>query len=677
MNEIQRQLYRVLYKKSFYEFVKAFWHCADPAPFIDGILIEYYCEVAQYMCRGWFGYKPVKTIELPKSDNVIVIDIRKENKRNLNLNIPPRHSKSIIFNIMLGVWVWVNLPLKVASISHRDDLAKKMNTGRKNIINSSEFKFFFPEIELITNTNSQLTDSRGGELYSINRNAFTGYGADIIVNDDLTNAEVARKDKEEMDNAWAYFENTMPSRINNVDTGVIFNIQQRLAPNDITGHILDDPKLRDEYIFITLPAIFEKDTYIVFPISGKIHKFSKGDSLWKERFGDYKSLRNQVGETIFQTQYLQKPIASDRTIVKENMIVEVNGSEADGFDISTGLIDTYAVDTIYASHDFPVKDKEKSDNLGSILAYKYGAVLYIVDALERKMSYTSSLDYVQSIDNLYPGSLQVIEDKANGAPIIQQLQDIVPGIQVYSPGTNSKTQRLESATNYIRNIRFVRTIYDRFTDTWKLSNNMENLRKRLISFPFVDHDDLDDAFSQLVAFVFMDKKYMVYGKSFSANNIIKDIPSIDFSTIFFNKEGDIWKIVKIGIHYGEKTTIIVLQEDVFKASLSEGISLIKDKIPNETVIIDCSSTPAMNGLYHCNLTIERYELEDFEKSIQSLDMAFYNETLLIDNHCKQTINDIEKFKFAKTKDTNDIKYRSDKDGLCACLRVALAYYGIS
>ena len=31
----------------------------------------------------------------------------------------------------------------------------------------------------------------------------------------------------------------------------------------------------------------------------------------------------------------------------------------------------------------------------------------------------------------------------------------------------------------------------------------------------------------------------------------------DYSTVFFNKEGDNWKVLDIGINYGENTKIIV------------------------------------------------------------------------------------------------------------------------
>ena len=62
MTELERRLYKELYRKSFYEFVKAFWETCEPAKLVDGKLIRVYCEIFQYYCRGWVGYNPKKII---------------------------------------------------------------------------------------------------------------------------------------------------------------------------------------------------------------------------------------------------------------------------------------------------------------------------------------------------------------------------------------------------------------------------------------------------------------------------------------------------------------------------------------------------------------------------------------------------------------------------------------
>lgn len=667
MTDLQRLLYRELYRRSLYEFVKDFWEIADPAPFVDGKLIQVYCEIFQYMSKDWIGYKEVD-IDVPKqSETVDVIDVR-QGKRNLCLMVPPRHTKSMIFNVMAPVWLWISHPIKVASVSHTGRLAGQMNSKRNKIINSEKFKELFSDIVLTINTANALQDERGGELYSINREAFTGYGGDIIINDDLTNAETARKDQKEMSNAWSYYRTTMPSRINNLEKCMIMNIQQRLAPNDVAGHILEDSKLASTYVFVTLPAVFEKDTYVVCPISGDVVFWAKGDVLWRERFGDYSELKYQVGDAVFQTQYLQKPVASDKTVIKEDMIVEKDLSD---------VPDISCADVIYASHDFPVKDKDTSDKLGSVLAYTVDSTLYITDCLEKKMAFVKSVEYVKHLDEIYAGAIQIIEDKANGSPILQQLQDCVAGMQAFNPGTSSKMQRLESASLYMqsKNVVFVKNVFDKITSTYHLSESLQNLKKRLLNFPFVEHDDIVDAFTMLVLFVFMDKRFAVYGRAFNSENVLTSAVKTDYSTIFFNRDGDFWKVAKIGIQYAENSKIIVEDELQFKASIDDAFKKIKEFVGGAKVLIDCSTVPALNGMFTKMYAIERYEIADFDKSVAHTNLLLSEKRILLSEKCKQTKADICNFKFAKTKDET-AKYVTTHDGFVACVRTALNFFGI-
>lgn len=667
MTELQKKLYAELYRKSLYDFVKDFWSTVEPSKFIDGKIIKYYCEVFHYFCRKWIGYNEVDIVLPDKKDDELIVDIR-QGKQNLCLNVPPRHTKSMIFNVFGPVWLWLSDPIKAVSISHTGSLATEMNTKRHMLINSDKFKFLFPGIFLISNTSSFLKDTRGGELRSLNKNAFTGYGADVIVNDDLTNAETARKDMTEMENTWSYYKNTMPSRINDINKCIIMNIQQRLAPNDVTGHILEDENLAKNYSFVVIPAYFEKTTHFVCPISGEILTWHKGEYLWPERFGDYSFLKSQVGEAVFETQYMQKPVATDKTAIKEDMIICKDAYNCPAIEDA---------DIIYASHDFPVKDKDSSDFLGSLLAYKVGSTLYIKDCLEKKMAFVKSVEYVKQLDTLFPGIIQVIEDKANGSPILQQLQDEVAGLQAYQPGTNSKYTRLETASLYLTsgNVIFLKTKYDEMTQTYSLTNNLQNLINRLLAFPFVEHDDVVDAFSQLILFAFMDRRYMVYGRAFNDTNLInKKDYNLSYTTIFFNKEGDIWKVNEIGMLYGAISKMIVLREERFKASVDEGIKKLKEFAPDKKVFIDTSASESLYGIDSANINIEKYSEEDFDKSVSQLNLAFSKKLILVDRQCKLFLNDLESFKYNKSKD-NLMTFITTKDGFLSNVRIALKYFG--
>lgn len=664
LSELERLLYRELFKKDAYSFCCEFWEEIDSHKMKKSNMIKFFCEVFQYECRYWVDYKSPDVI-LPKvGKDEELIDVR-EDKHLLSISCPPRHGKSNLFNILLPCWLFINEPIKVASVSHTQGLAGTMNAKRQRLLNSDKFKFFFPEIQLIQNTTYSLKDTRSGEMYSVPKNSITGFGADVLLIDDLTNVSTAIRDAKEMESSWSTYVETLPSRVNDPMKHVIINIMQRIAVNDIVGRIQKDAKMSSSYTFVTLPAQFKQTTYLICPISGDVIKYNKGDYLFPEQFGNYETIKSRITEHTWKAQYLQEPENSDLTVIKNNMIIEKPLNEVPSIDNA---------DIIYASHDFPVKDKDTSDYLGSLLAYRIGGNLYLVDCLEKRLAFTKSIDYVKSLDDNYPGIIQVIEDKANGAPILQALQDIVPGMQAFNPGANSKMQRLESASLYMNNIIFIKSKQNENKE-YILSESMQNLKDRLLAFPFVEHDDIVDAFSMMALFVFIDKRYMVYGRAFNENNVLDLSTKIyDYSTIFFNKEGDVWKMCEIIIDYSNETKLLINREKRFKGSIEEGLSALKEFAPKKTMFIDCSATPALNGTYTKNIVIERYEIEDFDKSVTQLNLAFDKKLVLIDKECKLIKSDIESFKFSKTKD-DTVKYTTTKDGFVACLRIGLKYFG--
>ena len=102
--------------------------------------------------------------------------------------------------------------------------------------------------------------------------------------------------------------------------------------------------------------------------------------------------------------------------------------------------------------------------------------------------------------------------------------------------------------------------------------------------------------------------------------------------------------------------------------------MLKKFAPDKSVFIDCSANAGLNGIINKSGYVERYDIDDFDKSVAQLNLAFAKKLVLIDESCKLTKVDIESFKFSKSKDDN-MKYATKKDGFVACLRMALHYYG--
>ena len=135
-----------------------------------------------------------------------------------------------------------------------------------------------------------------------------------------------------------------------------------------------------------------------------------------------------------------------------------------------------------------------------------------------------------------------------------------------------------------------------------------------------------------------------------------------------------WKILDIAIKYGEETKLIVKRECRFKETVEEGLKKLKEFAPEHSLFIDCSAAEGLRGMFTNNITVERYEISDFDQSVTQTNLAFSKKGILLDKNCVLTKSDISNFKFSKSKD-NTVKYMTEKDGFVSCIRVALLYYG--
>ena len=330
---------------------------------------------------------------------------------------------------------------------------------------------------------------------------------------------------------------------------------------------------------------------------------------------------------------------------------------------------------VYASHDFPIKDKESSDFVGSVLAYKVNNTIYIKDCLEKKMAFVKSVEYVKRLSLDFPGIIQIIEDKANGSPIIQQLQEEISGIQAYNPKTQSKIQRLESASLYMesKNVVFVKDEWNEQTEKYELSKNLLNLKQRLLQFPFVKNDDIVDAFSMLILYVFLDKRNNVYLRSFTNENIVEELPNNTHSTIFVNKENNYFKISEIGIDYSNNVLYVIRDLEI-KCNNNEIVDHILELNSTKEYYVDVSNIPL--NVIDKRIIQDRYVLTDtFNESTDILNTLFSTKSIKVLKTCKRTISDIESFKWL-VNNNEDIKYITENDGFIKNIRVAVRYLGL-
>lgn len=661
-----------LIKKDLYEFVLEMWDSYETSPYSDCWLVEFLCECYQYSikhflpkyCWDWWisdeeyerikkeigGKCPVRDFRLPDGSHT----------RNHDLNVGPRHMKSSIMNVLGPAWTIINTPVTVTSVSHSKDLSGEMVVKKQKLFNSDKYAYYFgndPSLKLVKNSATCLELRNGGKTYSIAMDKFTGFGSDIIINDDLISVADARRDGAVLLHARDYYKTTMPSRLNNKTTGVIWHIMQRIGRGDISDLIAEDKGLRKIYSHTEIQAIATHDQTFIFPCSGKVKEVKKGDLLWSERFGDYSQLKMEVGIEDFETQYNQIPAKSRLNVIQDEMIHYISDKEYEEFKLG--------IEFHYGSHDCPVKDKETSDFHGFTEAYSKANELVITDSMLEHMSYVKEKEYITNLNTVDPAIVQVIEDKANGAALVQDLSMDVPGIVAFNPGTRSKTQRLELASIYMEQglVRFRKT------------ERVEELISHLKKFPLLEHDDDVDSFSQLVIYHFTQRQLGVYSQSFSYENIIDPIIRQPNVRVFMNYGATMSrnsiKVVGVSIN-NYKDEYIVEKEFVFN-TISEFENFCKNDVAPGCMVYDGSPLNRLSSLLTQVYNVIKFVETDRDKSINILKAGFYKKKVKVTRDCKQTINDIARMRITESSREKGIDQTDTLDeGMAGALRAVIS-----
>jgi predicted phage terminase large subunit-like protein len=238
--------------------------------------------------------------------------------QRLIITLPPRTLKSIIISVGYVAWsIGLDPSKKFACISYSDVLAGELARLFRLVITSDWFRALFPNVEFckITETECETTEGGGRSSVSVG-GSITGRGADCIIIDDPIKATDARSDKlRHAVNQW--YAETLPSRLNNKQTGAVILVMQRLHEDDLAGRLLSEGGWKH----LNLPARAEEDEDI--PIGpNAFHRRKIGDVVHPERepLWVLKKLEHEMGSIVFSTQYQQKPLPLQGNIVKREWI---------------------------------------------------------------------------------------------------------------------------------------------------------------------------------------------------------------------------------------------------------------------------------------------------------------------------------------------------------------------
>jgi len=400
--------------------------------------------------------------------------------KRLIINVPPRSLKSHAAAVCFPAFLLGHNPgAQIICASYGQDLANKHALDCRTLMNSIWYNNLFPTRlgphkqsvqEFVTTQNGfRLATSVGGVL--------TGRGADfIIIDDPLKPDEALSETQRKSVNEW--FDHTLYSRLNNKQTGCIIIIMQRLHQDDLVGHVLE----HESWEHVRLPAIAEEDeTHIVESwCRTRTVQRKAGEALHPELepLETLEHLRRTVGEYNFAGQYQQRPSPLGGGMVKAKWFRTYTPAELPP-----------KFESIVQSWDTANKSSELSDYSVCTTWGRTKYRFYLLDVLRLKLDYPQLRRAVISQYRKYNPTNILIEDRASGTQLIQELIDNgVYGVTEYEPQMD-KIMRMHSVTS---------TIENGFVYLPKEASWLDQYVHELTTFPNSKHDDQVDSTSQVL-----------------------------------------------------------------------------------------------------------------------------------------------------------------------------------
>jgi len=390
--------------------------------------------------------------------------------KRLMIAMPPRHGKSQMGSYLFPAYLMGKLPAsKLIVGSHTAELAQRFGRMIRNLVDDERYKELFPDVGLSVDSKAagRWNTKGGGEAFFIGKGgAMTGRGGDIVVLDDILDEQDALSDTA-MENTWEWYTSGPRQRLQ--PNGSIIIINTRWKTDDLTGRLLrQSGHLKsDQWEMIEFPAILPS-----------------GKPLWPGYWNidELEKVKVSIGLKKWNAQWQQQPTNDDGAILKREWWKKWKKEEMPNCEY---LIQTY--DTAYSKKetaDYSVistwgvftPDMDSGPNL-ILLSVSRGR--WDFPELKR----IARKEYLAwNPDNV------LIEAKATGTPLQQELRKMGIPVTMYSPGGRRSGQDKISRANAVAPMLESGMIW--YPEDYEWAQEMV---EECAAFPNGGHDDQVDA----------------------------------------------------------------------------------------------------------------------------------------------------------------------------------------
>jgi predicted phage terminase large subunit-like protein len=383
----------------FRQFVEEGWHVIEPeTPFLPGMHVDAICEHLEWVAAGEI--------------------------QRLVINIGPGYAKSLIVSVLWPAWMWTHQAGWRSIFSSYDDTLSTRDTVRSRTVMQSNWylETFTPRWRFSSDQNVKgyYRNTRMGERLATSVDGkSTGFRGHCTVVDDPISAR-DRRNIARHEAVADWWDKVMSSRLNDQRTGARVIVHQRLDTHDLTGHVL----AKGGYVHLCLPTEFNpKRRSVTVTKTGKVWqdpRSAKGELLFPALFSAeaVTQIKEDLGTYDYSAQHGQEPLALSGGIFKRSDFKFYKKAD---------------LSPVFNEHlqswDLTFKKREDLDFVVGEVWSRLGSSCYLRFERRGQMGFGESKQAVKDVSAAWPeASAKLVEEKANGAALIEELRNDIPGL---------------------------------------------------------------------------------------------------------------------------------------------------------------------------------------------------------------------------------------------------------
>lgn len=402
----------------------------------------------------------------------VLVEAAERGRQRIIVNIGPRYGKTRRVRWCCLHRLATKPDTRIIYTSYAKDLADEQTGWVRDQLERNDLGVS-PRSDSRARDRWYLDGYEGGMLAAGIDSGITGFGADLLVIDDVVKNEQWANSPGRREAAWKFYTATAFDRLEPNASVVI--VMTRWHEDDLTGRLLEQQP--GTWTQIRIPTVAEDDD----PLHRK-----PGELLWPERY-DRPAVEEQqrtLGSHAFTARHQQRPTDSEGQIFRRGWLQHYR-AVADGYDLGGSFLGDHFTRR-FTTVDLAVSTKTSADyTVIATWAVSVKGELLLLDLVRRRMEGPDIVPALQAVHAKWQPAQIGVEATAFQLSIVQQAQRTGLPVTALRPDKD-KISRAYTAAALAESKR----LYLPEFAEW-----LADFEAELLAFPAGKHDDQVDVLS--------------------------------------------------------------------------------------------------------------------------------------------------------------------------------------